>query len=90
MNKEIILKTTLKKELIKSIIHSIIISIIQSYIFYLNLETGVRIGRKHPTLKEIPSKVVIVLIPILFIICMLFYLGKMIGKGYFQKRGNRK
>lgn len=90
MNKEIIIKTTLKKELIKSIIYSFIISIIQSYIFYLNLDTGVRIGRGHPTLKEIPSKIIIYLVPIFFIICMLFYLGKMVGKGYFEKRGNKK
>lgn len=90
MNKEIIIKTTLKKEVIKSIICSLIISIIQSYIFYITLDTGVRLGRQNETLKEISSNVVIVLMPILFIACVLFFFGKMVGKGYFEKGGNQK
>lgn len=90
MNKKIIIKTTLKKELIKSIIFSFIFAIIQSYIFYLNLNAGFVIGREKEMLKEIPSKIVIVLIPILFIVFMLFYLGKMVGKGYFDKGDKKK
>lgn len=89
MNKEII-KTTVKKELIKNIINSCLISIVLSCIFYLILNTGVKLGSQNETLKEIPSNVIIILIPMLFIICICFYLGIMAGKGYFDKVSKKK
>lgn len=90
MNKEIIIKSTLKKELIKSIVYSFIFSILQSYIFYLILDFGIKVGRRNETLKEVPFSVVFVLIPLIFIIFIMYYLGKMVMKGYFDKEGNKK
>ena len=90
MNKEIVIKTTIKKELIKSVFSSLVISIIQSYLFYLTLDTGIKIRINNQTFDKVPHDVVIVLIPIIFIVCMLFYIGKMVGKGYFAKGGKKK
>ena len=90
LNKEIVIKTTLKKEIIKSAILSVIFSAGISYMLFMAINFGIKMGSQNENLKEFPMTGVLYLIPVFIIIFMCCYLGEMVGKGYFVKGGKKK
>lgn len=90
LNKEIIIKTNLKKELIKKIIRSIIFSSFVSSILIMSVNFGIQVGRNNETLKEFPTKGLLYLIPIFAGVFMCFHLGEMVVRGDFHKGGKKK
>lgn len=90
LNKEIVIKTTLKKEIIKSAILSVIFSIGISYMLFMAINFGINMANSNEGLEEFSMSGVLYLIPVFIIIFMCCYLGEMVGKGYFDKGGKKK
>lgn len=90
LNKEIVVKTNVKKELLKRVVLSFIFSYGVSHILILSVNFGIQIGRANETLEEFPIKGLLYLIPMFAIIFMLFYTGEMVIRGDFHKGGKKK